>query len=48
MIPHDFVPEYKRRLTRRQRRRLAIEAALAGIGLAIFIALSLILLSMFF
>ena len=48
MIPHDFVPEYKRRLTRRQRRMLAIEAALAGIGLAIFIALSLILLSMFF
>ena len=48
MIPHDYVPEYKRRLTRRQKRMMAIEAVIAGMGLAIFIALSLILLSMFF
>jgi hypothetical protein len=38
MIPHDYVPEYRRRLIRRIRRRENLEAAIGAIGWLLIVA----------
>lgn len=38
MIPHDYVPEYKRRMIRRIRRRANLEAAIGTAGWLLIVA----------
>lgn len=48
MIPHDFVPVYRKRLIRRLRRREFLEAAIGFFLLGACIGLIVILFSMFY
>lgn len=48
MIPHDYVPEYRRRLIRRLRRREALEAVIGALTLSAVIFVTWFLICLIF